>query len=113
MKLSSHINSEMSRLSVQFRRTPLVVVPVLAGLGRDGALFCSRGFGGGHGEFDGLIVTLGLPSIYLVQIVPLPEWVLYFALTYTVILPIVMNTVLVCIAYQVVRCFQNPGPFRC
>jgi hypothetical protein len=25
----------------------------------------------------------------------------------------VMNTVLVCIAYQVVRCFQNPGPFRC
>lgn len=45
--------------------------------------FTQGGFGGGHGNFDGLIVILGLPSIYLVQMVFLPEWVLYFDLLLT------------------------------
>jgi hypothetical protein len=83
----------VSRLSLQLRRTPLVVVPRVGRVGLDVLFFVQGGFGGGHGKFDGLIVALGLPSIYLVQIAPLPEWVLYFALTYTVILPTVMNRI--------------------
>ena len=77
---------KVSWLSLQLRRMPLVVVPVLAGLVSTVLFSIQGGFGGGHGKFDGLIVALGLPSIYLVQIAPLREWVLCFALTYTVIL---------------------------
>ena len=86
---------------------------MLAGLVSTVLFFVQGGFGGGHRKFDGPIVTLGFPSIYLIQIVPLPEWVLYFDLTYTVILPTVMNTGLVCIAYLIVRSFRNPVAFRC
>jgi len=71
--------------------------------------FTQGGFGGGHGNFDGRIV-LGLPSIYLVQMVFLPEWVLYFDFGYSLVLPTMMNTVLVWIAYRVVRRFVSPRP---
>jgi len=83
----------MSRLSLSGWRTTLVIAPLLTALDSTVLFFVQGGAEGGHGKFDGLIVTLGLPSIDLVQIVPLPEWVLYFALTYTVILPTVMNSI--------------------
>src|SRR5262245_59702521 len=89
---------------------PLVVLPLFAGLVSTVLFFTQGGFGGGHGNFDGLIVILGLPSIYLVQMVFLPEWVLYVDFSYSVILPTMMNTVLAWIAYRVVRRFVSPRP---
>src|SRR5215470_18032887 len=88
----------MSRLSLSGWRTTLVIAPLLTALDSTLLFFVQGGSEGGHGKFDGLIVTLGLPSIDLVQ-----KWVLYFALTYTVILPTVMNTVSVWITLHIRR----------
>jgi hypothetical protein len=108
--MNNTIESQRSRrLSRHLRRMPLIVVPGLAGLVATVLFLIQGGFGGGHGNFDGLIVTLMLPSVYLVQIIPLPKWVLYFDLSYTVIAPTLMNTILVWLGYQIVRKFRGVG----
>src|SRR5438128_2354120 len=90
------------KINLQLRKTPLVVVPLLAGVVSTILFFAQGGFGGGHGSFDGIIVTLMLPSVFAAEAIPLPQWILYFDLTYTVIIPTLMNTALVWLAYQLV-----------
>jgi hypothetical protein len=97
-------------IGLELRRSPLIVVPFLTGLVSTVLFFSQGGFGGGHGKFDGVIVTLMLPSIYLVQVIPLPRWVLYFDLNYTVVFPMLLNAGLVWLAYRVVRNIREPRP---
>ncbi len=92
------------------RRMPLLAIPLLAGVVSTVLFFTQGGFGGGHGKFDGSIIPLMLPSIYLVQVIPLPHWMLYFDLMYTVIFPTLVNTGLVWLAYKFVGKIWNPRP---
>ena len=97
-------------MGLHLRRMPLLALPLLAGVVSTILFFVQGGFGGGHGRFDGYIVTLMLPSIYLIQVIPLPLWMLYFDLTYTVIFPTLVNTGLVWLAYKLVGKIRSPRP---
>jgi hypothetical protein len=100
------------QLKSQLIEKPLVALPPLAGLIATALFLLQGGFGGGHGRFDGLIVTLMLPSIYLIQVIPLPGWILHYDLAYTVALPTLVNTGLIWLAYEIVRVVRRPRPDR-
>lgn len=52
------------------------------------------GFGGGHGPFDFFMGMLGLPSILLVEGLPLPDLVLRHDIILVVWLPAILNAAL-------------------
>lgn len=60
-----------------------------------GLFVAQGGLAGGHGKFDWLILTLMLPAVLLVEVVPLPAWVLHYDFMYTIALATVLNTVLI------------------
>ena len=65
------------------------------------------GFGGGHGDFDFLIGILGLPSILVMEILPLPDLVLKNDISLVVWLPAILNALLFSLATGAILTFSN------
>ena len=78
-------------------RISLIWLPVVLGAISASLMLAQGGYGGGHGPFDGLIVTLMLPAILLVQIMPLPEWALRNDFLLVVLIPTLVNASAACV----------------
>ena len=105
--------------NVQRRKLRLLMVPLMLGCTSATLFIAQGGFGGGHGTVDWLIVTLMLPAVLLVQVVPLPSWILHYDFVYTIVLPTGLNTALVLLVGRLLswirsrrapRAPGSPGP---
>ena len=83
-----------------WRRVSLVWLPVVLGVIAALLMLAQGGYGGGHGSFDGLVITLMLPAVLLVQALPLPAWALRNDFILIVVLPALVNA---CVAYGIDR----------
>ncbi len=72
----------------------LPAVPLVFGLISTVMFAIQGGFGGGHGSFDFHIGVLGLPSILLVEGMPLPDLALNHDIILVVWLPAILNAAL-------------------
>jgi hypothetical protein len=72
----------------------LPVVPLICGLAATAMFIMQGGFGGGHGPYDYLIGILGLPSILLMEMLPLPDPILEYDILLVVWIPVFVNTLL-------------------
>lgn len=52
------------------------------------------GFGGGHGPYDFFIGILALPSISLMEMLPLPDLILEYDILFIVWIPVFINTLI-------------------
>ena len=72
----------------------LPVVPLICGLAATAMFVMQGGFGGGHGPYDSFIGILGLPSILLMERLPLPDLILEYDILVVVWIPVFANTLL-------------------
>jgi len=72
----------------------VVAIPLAAATLATGLFFLQGGFGGGHGRFDGAIALLGLPSVFLVEVVPLAHLLEKSDLLLVVWVPAAANSIL-------------------
>jgi hypothetical protein len=84
----------------------LVYVPLALGAIATILFFSQGGFGGGHSDFDGVIVTLMLPGVLLLSFIPLPGPVLHYDYLPIIALPTVVNMML---AWAVARIVLRLG----
>jgi len=92
----------MGRLQTVKRR-PLLIVPFAAGVVALLLFLSQGGFGGGHGKYDPYLVILGFPGFFIAQLIPLPGWISYYDISYSVALPVLINFSLVWIGYLIVE----------
>ena len=71
-----------------------VAIPIAAATLASGPFFLQGGFGGGHGRFDGAIALLGLPSVLLIEAVPLPHLLEKSDLIHVIWVPAAVNCIL-------------------
>ena len=83
-----------------WKRISLVWLPAVLGAIAALLMLVQGGYGGGHGSFDGLVITLMLPAVLLVQFLPLPTWALRNDFILIVVLPALVNS---CAAYGIDR----------
>lgn len=72
----------------------LPVVPLICGLTATAMFVMQGGFGGGHGPYDFFIGVLGLPSISLMEMLPLPDLIGEYDVLLVVWIPAIFNTLL-------------------
>jgi hypothetical protein len=85
----------------------LPAIPLICGLFSTIVFYTQGGFGGGHGDFDFLIGILGLPSILLMETVPLPALVLKNDILLVVWLPAILNALLFSLASGAILTFSD------
>lgn len=72
----------------------LPAVPLICGLAATAMFVTQGGFGGGHGPYDFFIGILGLPSILLMEMLPLPDLILEYDILLVIWIPVFVNTLL-------------------
>lgn len=78
------------RLRDKWLRRLWLLPPALA-LISTALYFGQGGFGGGHGRFDAVLLSLGLPW----SLLPLPDFLLASDLVWLTVLPLLINSALV------------------
>jgi hypothetical protein len=71
-----------------------LLTPLACGIVSTALFVMQGGFGGGHGDYDLGIYTLGLPSILLLDRVPLPTVLERYDIVAVIWLPVMLNAAL-------------------
>ena len=85
----------------------LPAIPIVCGAMSTIVFLTQGGFGGGHGDFDFLIGLLGLPSILVMEVLPLPDLVLKNDILLVVWLPAILNALLFSLAGGAIFTFSD------
>ncbi len=70
----------------------LIYVPLLLSLFATAFFLLQGGFGGGHGDYDGVILTLMFPGILIVVSLSLPAEVLHYDYLLLIAMPGLLKT---------------------